>query len=556
MINLRGELIIVPISLKFRILHIILWLSPAIGVLVTAILVESIVVRTACQKFGVSAGLGIVQAINASLITIAIAIFWIAIRTYVSQIQSKLINIGNGIPFKDIASWVSLHSPLDLFKSYKSGTLGLWIVFAGLIATLLSTSSRLTYTIGDVSLGFHNNAVQTAPDQSLLQGTVCGATCIDTSPTIISGRFDSLAASQNATSEGTYITPDGFTIYLPPPSFYGTGTTTIKRRGIIGGKISCNQQSTLPSTIFVDDLMTKDRVFHSINTKVFIIATTMSSNMTGGLQWTTALYQYKNGTALKVSTDGYYTICNATAQVYDVTAHATSNDTWEKTSMIKNLDKRLVYTEGDIQLNGSLIPFNPTNCKNCDFIGTENGNTTMALAFGGKVRALIYLLAGYANIGFDGKGYPLPSDIWLGTDYSRYLDGPGDAARVINRFQNRFMIGLSEVNKVPDGMKVELQVEEKYTCVINRWPVIYTLLVLSGLIGLIGCYYILSMKSKFIDIGPKSLLAIGTTYETQQILRGTKVLGEKNMDVFNNRKLCLVNIDHQNVALSFNHPEK
>ncbi|CAG8815276.1 31477_t:CDS:2, partial [Racocetra persica] len=101
-----------------------------------------------------------------------------------------------------------------------------------------------------------------------------------------------------------------------------------------------------------------------------------------------------------------------------------------------------------------------------------------------------------------------------------FFNSSDDVTRVINNFQNRFMVALSEVNKVPDGMKVESQSEE-------------------------------NMKSKFIDIGPKSLLAIGTTYETQQILHGTKVLGEKNMDNFNNRKLCLVNIDHQNVALSY-----
>ncbi|CAG8793677.1 12963_t:CDS:1, partial [Racocetra fulgida] len=276
----------------------------------------------------------------------------------------------------------------------------------------------------------------------------------------------------------------------------------------------------------------------------------MLPNITGGLQWTTAIYRNKNGTDAKVSADGYYTICNATAKIYDVAAHATSNDTWEKASMVKNLDSRLVFTSGDIQQNGTLIPNLETKCTNCEFIGAENGNLTMALAFAGKVRALLFLLGGFANVGVDGKGYPLPSDIWLGNNYSRFfVNSSDDAAQITNRFQNRFMVALSEVNKVSDGMKVELQVEEKYTCVVNRWPVIYSLLVLSGLIGLIGCYYILSMKSKFIDIGPRSLLAIGTTYETQQSLRSTKVLGEKNMDIFNSRNLCLVNVDHQNVAL-------
>ncbi|CAG8552584.1 2411_t:CDS:2, partial [Dentiscutata heterogama] len=274
MINLRGEYINDPISLKFRILYTILWLSPAFGVLIAAILIESIVEKTACQNFGVSASLA-----------------------HASQIQSRLINIGNRILFKDIASWASLNSPLDLFKTYKSGSLSLWRVLAGLIATILNASSRLTYTIGDVSLGVHDNVVQT---KSLLKGTICGA----------------LSSSQNATSDGSYKTQDGFTIFTTP-SFYGSGTTTIK---------------------------------DSLTDKVFVLV-------------------MRSPTA---SVNGYYTICNATAKTYDVTAHATSNDTWEETSMVKNLDTRLVFTEGDLQQNGSIIPYSPTGCTNCDFIGTEN----------------------------------------------------------------------------------------------------------------------------------------------------------------------------------------
>src|SRR6266498_1236613 len=206
----------VSISLMFRVSHIILWLSPAIGVLVTAILIESTIVKTTCQKFGVSASLGIVQAINAILITIAIAIFWIAIRAQVSQIQSRLVSIGGGIPLKDLASWISANSPLDLFKTYKSGSLSLWIVLVGLAATVLNASSRLTYTVGNVSLGFHTDIIHTVPEQSLQKGTVCGAVCITTSPYVLSGRFDSLAASKNASTEGSYNALDGFTIYLPP----------------------------------------------------------------------------------------------------------------------------------------------------------------------------------------------------------------------------------------------------------------------------------------------------------------------------------------------------
>src|SRR6185369_12292422 len=97
----------VSISLAFRVSHIILWLSPAIGVLVTALLIESTIIKSTCQKHGVSTSLGIIQAVNAILVTLAIAIFWIAIRARVSQIQSRLMSIGDGIPLKDLASWVS-----------------------------------------------------------------------------------------------------------------------------------------------------------------------------------------------------------------------------------------------------------------------------------------------------------------------------------------------------------------------------------------------------------------------------------------------------------------
>ena len=79
-----------------------------------------------------------------------------------------------------------------------------------------------------------------------------------------------------------------------------------------------------------------------------------------------------------------------------------------------------------------------------------------------------------------------------------------------------------------------------------------------GLIGLVGCYYILSMKSKLVDIGPKSLLALGTTNETQQILRSIGGPGETNMATFNNYKIRIINTDNQNViwpTLSFTREE-
>jgi len=117
------------------------------------------------------------------------------------------------------------------------------------------------------------------------------------------------------------------------------------------------------------------------------------------------------------------------------------------------------------------------------------------------------------------------------------------------------MSALSEINTIPDGMSVAQQVGEVYVCVVNRWPVVYLLLALFGLIGLVGCYYILSMKSRLIDIGPKSLLALETTDETQQLLRSTEVLGETT---FNNYKIRIINTDNQNViwpTLSFTREE-
>ncbi|RHZ63853.1 hypothetical protein Glove_327g54 [Diversispora epigaea] len=546
----------VSISWKFRVSHIILWFSPTIGVLVTAILVES-AIKTSCQKFGVSTSLSIVQAFNAIIIAITIAIFWIAIRAQASQVQSRLVSTDGGIPLKDLASWISTNSPLDLLKAYKSGSLKLWIVLAGLVATGLNASSRQTYTVGDISSGFRTVINQTVPEQNL-QGMVCGATCISTSPYVLSSLFDSLATSNTITAD-TYNASDGFTIYLPPPSFYGTGTTIINRRGVIGGNIECWQQSELPTTFYIDDTKLKDRYFHTTGSQTFVISIEMSSNYIGGITWTAALYLNKNNTKPEESADGYYTVCNATSKIYDIAARASSNDKWIKSSMIMNLDSRLVFTGGTYLSDGSIDPYTQSDCTNCDFVGTENGNMTMALVFGSKIEALLSFPLGYANIGFDGKGYPLPSHIWLGYNYSRFFQSPDDVSRAIDSFRNRFMVALSEVNKVSDGMSIGLQIEGTYSCVVNRWPVIYLLLALSGLTGLIGCYYTLKVKSKLIDIGPKSLLALGTTYETQQILRSTSVLGEENIATFNSDKVCLIDIKYQDVnwpTLSFINVEK
>ncbi|CAG8523036.1 6047_t:CDS:1 [Diversispora eburnea] len=513
--------------------------------------------KTSCQKFGVSASLSIVQAINAIIIAITIAIFWIAIQAQASQVQSRLVSIGGGIPLKDLASWISINSPLGLFKAYKSGSLRLWIVLAGLVATTLNAGSRQTYTVGNVSSGFHTVVTNTVPEQNL-QGMVCGANCISVSPYILSSRFDSLASSNNITTD-PYNASDGFTIYLPPPSFYGTGTTIINRRGVIGDKIECWQQSELPSTIYVSESMLKDRYFHETGSQTFVIAIDVSSNYTGGITWTAVLYLNKNSTKPEESVDGYYTVCNATSKIYDITARASFNNKWEKSSIIMNLDSRLVFTEGNYLSDGSINPYTPSDCTNCDFVGNENGNITMALVFGSKIEALLSFPLDYANIGFDGKGYPLPSHTWLGYNYSRFFQSPDDVSRAIDSLKNRFIVALSEVNKVSDGMNIGLQIEGTYSCVVNRWPVIYLLLALSGLIGLIGCYYTISMKSKLIDIGPKSLLALGTTYETQQILRSTSVLGEENIAAFNSDKVCLIDIEHQNVnwsTLSFTDVEK
>ncbi|CAG8693783.1 4010_t:CDS:1, partial [Acaulospora morrowiae] len=89
-------------------------------------------------------------------------------------------------------------------------------------------------------------------------------------------RFDSLAASKTATNKESYNTSDRFTIYLLLSSFYGSGTTAIERHGIIGSKIKCWQQSKIPTSIFIDDDMLKDRFFHLRNGKVIVIATIMS----------------------------------------------------------------------------------------------------------------------------------------------------------------------------------------------------------------------------------------------------------------------------------------
>ncbi|CAG8693774.1 4009_t:CDS:1 [Acaulospora morrowiae] len=179
----------------------------------------------------------------------------------------------------------------------------------------------------------------------------------------------------------------------------------------------------------------------------------------------------------------------------------------------------------------------------------------MALAFGSKVSILLSLPGNYANIGVDGKRYSIPSDVWLGHNYSRFFNDSRDFPRVVDNFRNRFIVALSEINKVSDGMSIYLKVKEMYVCVVNQWLVVYLLLALSGSIGLIGCYYILIMKSKLINIGPKSLLALGMTNETKQILHSIGEFSETNMSTFNKDKICIINLDNQTPTLSITHKE-
>ncbi|KAI9140471.1 hypothetical protein BKA69DRAFT_1080237 [Paraphysoderma sedebokerense] len=527
-----------------RLLWSLLWLAPCVGVAFLAALIESKLIVDLCRTEGVSITLALVQTLGAVLATLTVALLWAGIRKYVSQMHSRALIFGEGILFKDLASWPYLSDFPQVVQMFRSGTVGIWLLCTGFIAVSLGTWSRMSYTVDGIVGRVTTASRIDAPEQSLFAGTVCGAGCLAVSSQSVRSRFEGIAASKTMKMSDGFQAPDGFSGFLPPPSSFAAYVRRIKKSGFIGGRIQCNRQTAKPSNVFFSDRYIRDKIFFTTSLRALIADIPEPTSTPGELNWSATLWQYGGNSTSQDGGSLYgYMVCNVTARIYTLTANALpKQDKWEDASITLERDTRLIFTAGNSTNLKPLLP----SCPDCGFVGANDNNYTLALVYGGKVDAIASVQGQYANVGYDGKGVPIPSHAWLDFPYSRLLQTEKDESVFIEKFINRVSVGFSEVNSVPDGISFELETEDRFICVVNRWVVVYVQLALAGIVGFVGAFRVLTSKIRLIDIGPMALLAMGPTPETARQLYEFSASGEDGMHQHERRIVKVVDVTPSN----------